>query len=285
VTVTAPEGFRACGVAAGISGPGVLDLALVVNDGPGRSAAGVFTSNESPAAPVLWSRQVLTSGRLRAVVLNSGGANAGTGPAGFQTTHAVAEQVGESLDCGAAEVAVCSTGPVGAVLPRDAVLAGIKSASVQLAGTEQAGTEAATAVQVLSTRPAEALYRDAAGWLLGGFATGELTGGYPAAILLGVLTTDAEVEPDDLAAALRETTATVFDGLGTARSDSANDTVLLLCSGASGHRVGRTELTTALATVCTELAESLRAGAAVLPAEFRRGRAGGTSDERGVDPV
>src|SRR6185437_1583135 len=132
VTVCTPKGFRAAGVAAGIKDGGRLDLALVVNDGPGRAAAGMFTTNQVKAAPVLWSRQVLTGGALRAVVLNSGGANACTGPGGFQTTHATAEKAAEVLTCGAIEVADCSTGIIGEQLPRAAVLAGVEKAAAEL---------------------------------------------------------------------------------------------------------------------------------------------------------
>src|SRR5215468_10918224 len=127
MSVTAPQGFRAAGVAAGITQSGGLDLALVVNDGPVDAAAGVFTGNRVQAAPVLWSRQVLTTGRLRAVVLNSGGANACTGPDGFADTHRTAEKLAAVLGIGAAEVAVCSTGLIGSRLPMDALLPGVET--------------------------------------------------------------------------------------------------------------------------------------------------------------
>src|SRR5437588_6727814 len=128
MSVTAAGGFRTAGVAAGIKASGALDLALVVNDGPAQAAAGVFTRNVIKAAPVLWSQEVLRHQRLKAVVLNSGGANAATGPGGFQDTHATAEKVAAALDTGAIEVAVCSTGLIGERLPMDAVLSGVDSA-------------------------------------------------------------------------------------------------------------------------------------------------------------
>ncbi|MDQ3886348.1 MAG: bifunctional ornithine acetyltransferase/N-acetylglutamate synthase, partial [Actinomycetota bacterium] len=128
MSVTTPVGFRAAGIPAGIEASGGADLTLVVNDGPSNAAAGVFTRNQVQAAPVLWSRQVLAGGRLRAVVLNSGGANACTGPGGFQDTHATAEQVGSRLGCGAIGVAVCSTGLIGERLPMKAVLPGVDTA-------------------------------------------------------------------------------------------------------------------------------------------------------------
>lgn len=144
MTVTTPRGFRAAGVAAGIKDSGAADLALVVNDGPDTFAAGVFTRNKVKAAPVLWSEQVLTTGRLRAVVLNSGGANACTGPEGFRTAHATAEKAAELLGCGAVEVAVCSTGLIGRQLPRETVLAGVEKAAAALEPSADAADRKST---------------------------------------------------------------------------------------------------------------------------------------------
>jgi glutamate N-acetyltransferase/amino-acid N-acetyltransferase len=261
VTVTTPSGFRAAGVHAGIKSSGKLDMALVVNDGPHDVAAGVFTRNKLAAAPVLWSRQVLTAGRLRAVVLNSGGANACTGPQGFQTTHATAERAAEVLGCGAAEIAVCSTGLIGAQLPRDTVLSGVKSAADALSHTEQAATDAATAVLTTDAHAKQAEYRDEAGWRIGGFAKGAGMIAPAMATMLTVLTTDAVVAGPDLDAALREATALTFERLDIDGSTSTNDTALLLASGASGVPVDRTALTDALVTVCTELVDQLQADA------------------------
>jgi glutamate N-acetyltransferase/amino-acid N-acetyltransferase len=125
VSVTAAAGFRACGVAAGLKSSGDLDLALVVNDGPSHDAAGVFTRNRVKAAPVLWSQQVVTDARVDAVVLNSGGANACTGPAGFSDTHRTAERVAEALGVSAADVSVCSTGLIGERLPLERLTAAL----------------------------------------------------------------------------------------------------------------------------------------------------------------
>jgi glutamate N-acetyltransferase / amino-acid N-acetyltransferase len=261
VTVTAPAGFRAAGVAAGIKPTGALDLAVVVNDGPQRYAAGVFTTNKIQAAPVLWSRQVLTTGRLRAVVLNSGGANACTGPEGFQTTHATAERAAEALGCGAAEVAVCSTGLIGAQLPREQVLAGVAAAAAKLSDTGASATEAATAVLTTDSRPKQAVYRDEAGWRIGGFAKGAGMVAPAMATMLAVLSTDAEVDPTELDRALKEASARTFERLDIDGATSTNDTVLLLASGASGVRVGGAELTAALTTLCTELVDQLQADA------------------------
>lgn len=137
--VTAPAGFKAAGISAGIKASGKPDLALVFNEGPDYAAAGVFTRNKVKAAPVLWSQQVLTTGALRAVILNSGGANACTGPQGSQDSHATAEEVAKTLSdwgtqTGAIEVAVCSTGLIGDRLPMDKVLAGVQEIVHELAG-------------------------------------------------------------------------------------------------------------------------------------------------------
>ncbi len=149
MSVTAAKGFRAAGIAAGIKQNGNPDLALVVNDGPRRAAAAVFTANRVKAAPVLWSEQVIKSGQVSAVVLNSGGANACTGPKGFQDTHATAEKAGEVLGRGAIEVAVCSTGLIGTLLPMDKVLPGIETAAAQL--SEHGGEKAAIAIKTTDT--------------------------------------------------------------------------------------------------------------------------------------
>ncbi|WP_028933398.1 bifunctional glutamate N-acetyltransferase/amino-acid acetyltransferase ArgJ [Pseudonocardia spinosispora] len=261
MTVTGPLGFRAAGVAAGIKSSGALDLALVVNDGPNHEAAGVFTRNKIQAAPVLWSRQVLTAGRLRAVVLNSGGANACTGPQGFQTTHAEAERVAEALGCGAAEVAVCSTGLIGTQLPRDKVLDGIAAAAEALAGSDEAGSSAAGAVLTTDTHAKQVDYLDSAGWRVGGFAKGAGMVAPAMATMLAVLTTDAVADRDDLDAALRAAVSLTFERLDIDGSTSTNDTVLVLASGASGVAATRAELTDALTEACTQLVDQLQSDA------------------------
>ncbi|MBV9313810.1 MAG: bifunctional glutamate N-acetyltransferase/amino-acid acetyltransferase ArgJ [Pseudonocardia sp.] len=261
MTITAPAGFRAAGVAAGIKDSGALDLALVVNDGPDQHAAGVFTRNKVQAAPVLWSRQVLTSGRLRAVVLNSGGANACTGPRGFQTTHATAERAAEVLGCGAVEVAVCSTGLIGARLPREVVLAGVAKAAAALTDTEQAATDAATAVLTTDHHPKQAVFRSDAGWMVGGFAKGAGMIAPAMATMLAVLTTDAVADPSELDTALRAATGRTFDRLDIDGCTSTNDTTLVLASGASDIRAGQAALAAALTNVCAQLVDQLQADA------------------------
>ena len=261
MTVTAPRGFRAAAVAAGLKDGGRLDLALVVNDGPGRAAAGMFTTNQVKAAPVLWSQQVLTGGALRAVVLNSGGANACTGPQGFQTTHATAEKAAELLDCGAVEVAVCSTGIIGQQLPRDLLLAGLEEAAAGLSADPDAGaTPAATAVLTTDSRPKQAhVVRD--GWSVGGFAKGAGMLAPNMATMLVVLTTDAVADAAACDAALRAAVGRTFDRLDVDGGTSTNDTVLLLASGASGATPSADELTAAVTDACAALARELQADA------------------------
>jgi len=261
MSVTVPKGFRAAGVAAGIKSGGGPDVALVVNDGPHDTAAAVFTRNKVKAAPVLWSQQVLAAGRLRAVVLNSGNANACTGPDGFQTAHASAERIAEILDCGAVEVAICSTGLIGAQLPRDAVLAGVDAAADALADDATAGTAAATAVLTTDNLAKEAVRTVPGGWSVGGFAKGSGMVAPSMATMLAVLTTDAVAASAVLDEALRAAVRVSFDRLDIDGSTSTNDTVLVLASGASGVSADPADLAGALTAVCQDLAEQLQADA------------------------
>ncbi|WP_214368016.1 bifunctional glutamate N-acetyltransferase/amino-acid acetyltransferase ArgJ [Pseudonocardia sp. H11422] len=261
MTIVTPKGFRAAGIAAGIKANGNPDLALVVNDGPEQVAAGVFTRNKIKAAPVLWSQQVLTTGRLRAVVLNSGGANACTGPEGFQTAHATAEKAAEVLGCGAIEVAVCSTGLIGAQLPRDTVLTGVETAAGELAATPEAGLAAATAIMTTDTVAKQAAHSDAAGWSIGGLTKGAGMIAPSMATMLSVLTTDAVIDAPALEQALRAAVRVSFDRLDVDGSMSTNDTVLVLASGASGVTPDPAAFTAALAGVCKDLAQQMQADA------------------------
>ena len=259
--VTAPMGFRAAGVAAGLKASGALDVALVVNDGPGDAAAAVFTTNKVKAAPVLWTRQVLGERRLRAVVLNSGGANACTGPAGFHDTHATAEHVAGALDVGAIEVAVCSTGLIGERLPMPALLAGVDKAAAALGPDRQAGLDAASAVMTTDTVPKQAAVEHPDGWTIGGFAKGAGMLAPSLATMLAVLTTDADIDGHELDDALRAVAARTFDRLDVDGSGSTNDTVLLLASGASGRRPTRQDFRRELERLCQDLVQQLQADA------------------------
>ncbi|HMZ15036.1 MAG TPA: bifunctional glutamate N-acetyltransferase/amino-acid acetyltransferase ArgJ [Mycobacterium sp.] len=268
--VTAPAGFRAAGIPAGIKKSGAPDLALVFNEGPDYAAAGMFTRNQVKAAPVLWSQQVLTTGRLRAVLLNSGGANACTGPVGFQDTHASAEAVAAALsdwgtETGPIEVAVCSTGLIGDRLPMERVLAGITEIVHELGGGLTGGEAAARAIMTTDTVPKQvALHHaiaPAENWTVGGMAKGAGMLAPSLATMLVVLTTDAVADAAALDSALRRATARTFDRLDVDGSCSTNDTVLLLASGASEIRPGQDDLDSAVLAVCDDLCAQLQADA------------------------
>ncbi|GGZ60696.1 bifunctional glutamate N-acetyltransferase/amino-acid acetyltransferase ArgJ [Streptomyces bluensis] len=254
MSVTAAKGFTAAGIAAGIKENGNPDLALVVNNGPRRAAAGVFTSNRVKAAPVLWSEQVLASGQVSAVVLNSGGANACTGPKGFQDTHATAEKAAEVLGRGAIEVAVCSTGLIGVLLPMDKLLPGVETAAAQL--SEHGGEKAAIAIKTTDTVHKTAV-AEGDGWTVGGMAKGAGMLAPGLATMLVVITTDADVDSAVLDEALRAATRVTFDRVDSDGCMSTNDTVLLLASGASGVTPEYGEFADAVKTVCADLARQL----------------------------
>ncbi|GAA0626420.1 bifunctional glutamate N-acetyltransferase/amino-acid acetyltransferase ArgJ [Sporichthya brevicatena] len=254
MSVTAPQGFRAAGVTAGLKASGKPDVALVVNDGPSHAVAAVFTSNRVQAAPVVWSRQVVTDGRVDAVILNSGGANACTGPEGFGDTHRTAEHVAEVLGISAGDVAVCSTGLIGERLPMDKLLAGVDAAAGALSA--DGGPEAAVAIMTTDSVPKNAV-ATGAGWTVGGMAKGAGMLAPGLATMLVVLTTDADVDPADLDAALRDATRVSFDRVDSDGCMSTNDTVLLLASGASGVRPDPAEFAAAVRTVCLDLALQL----------------------------
>ena len=264
--VTAPAGFRATGIPAGIKVSGALDLALVFNEGPDYAAAGVFTRNQVKAAPVLWTQHVITTGRLRAVILNSGGANACTGPDGFADTHATAEAVAAALsdwgtETGAIEVAVCSTGLIGDRLPMDKVLAGVSHVVHEMAGGLAGGEEAARAIMTTDTVPKQVALHHPDNWTIGGMAKGAGMLAPSLATMLCVLTTDALVGSGALEDALRRATTRTFDRLDVDGSCSTNDTVLLLASGASEIAPSQTDLDDAVLRVCDDLCAQLQADA------------------------
>jgi glutamate N-acetyltransferase/amino-acid N-acetyltransferase len=254
VSVTAAKGFRAAGIAAGIKENGNPDLALVVNDGPRRAAAGVFTSNRVKAAPVQWSEQVLKAGQVSAVVLNSGGANACTGPKGFQDTHVTAEKAAEVLGRGAIEVAVCSTGLIGVLLPMDKLLPGIETAATQL--SEHGGEKAAIAIKTTDTVHKTSVVSKE-GWTVGGMAKGAGMLAPGLATMLVVITTDVDADDETLDKALRAATKVTFDRVDSDGCMSTNDTVLLLASGASGITPGDEEFAEAVREVCADLGRQL----------------------------
>jgi len=254
VSVTAAQGFRAAGVAAGLKTTGLLDVALVVNDGPSRTGAGVFTANRVKAAPVVWTQQVVADGRVDAVVLNSGGANACTGPAGFQDTHATAEWTADLLGVSAGDVAVCSTGLIGERLPVDALLDGVDEAVHLLAAT--GADDAARAIMTTDTRPKQSV-AVTDGFVVGGMAKGAGMLAPGLATMLAVLTTDADAPAELLDRVLRAATARTFDRVDSDGCMSTNDTVLLLASGASRVAPDESALSAAVERVCADLARQL----------------------------
>ncbi len=256
MSVTAPLGFRAAGVTAGLKASGQMDVAVVLNDGPSRAAAAVFTSNRVQAAPVIWTRQVVSGGRVRAVVLNSGGANACTGPAGFQDTHATAEHLAAAIGDSAGEIAVCSTGLIGERLPVDKLLPGVDTAVA--AASRAGGLAAADAIRTTDTVVKIAFRRGVGGYTAGGMAKGAGMLAPALATMLCVLTTDADLGPAELDAALRSAVGQTFDRLDTDGCMSPNDTVLLLASAASGLRPEVGEFTRTLTEVCADLARQLQ---------------------------
>jgi glutamate N-acetyltransferase/amino-acid N-acetyltransferase len=255
MSVTAPLGFRAAGVTAGLKPSGYRDVAVVVNDGPSRAAAAVFTTNRVQAAPVKWSRQVASGGRVKAVVLNSGGANACTGPLGFQDTHATAERLAAALDESPGEIVVCSTGLIGERLPMDKLLPAVDAAVAE--ADRSGGMHAADAIRTTDT-VVKIAFRRPDGYSIGGMAKGAGMLAPALATMLVVLTTDADLTPAELDAALRSATAVTFDRLDSDGCMSTNDTVLLMASGASGVKPGRQDFTRALTEVCADLARQLQ---------------------------
>jgi glutamate N-acetyltransferase/amino-acid N-acetyltransferase len=254
MTITHPRGFRAAGVEAGLKTSGGKDLALVVNDGPAFDSASVFTSNRCKANPILWSQEVAKDGVVRAVVLNSGGANCYTGPEGFQTTHATAEQVAGQLGTGAVDVVVCSTGLIGLTSSREDLLAGVDAAYAALSA--DGGDDAAHAIMTTDSVSKQVVV-EGAGWSIGGMAKGAGMLAPQLATMLVVLTTDAVVPAPDLDRALRAATRVSLDRLDSDGCMSTNDTVTVMASGASGITPGLPDFTAALTQACTDLAMQL----------------------------
>ncbi|MFD6889258.1 bifunctional glutamate N-acetyltransferase/amino-acid acetyltransferase ArgJ [Streptomyces sp. NPDC059957] len=280
MSVTAARGFLAGAVRAGIKESGDPDLALVVNRGPSRAAAGVFTSNRVQAAPVRWSRRVLADGRISAVVLNSGGANACTGPGGAEDAQAMAERTAAALAGTADEVAVCSTGLIGVRLPMDRVTAGITAAAARL--SPEGGEEAAVAIKTTDSVHKTAVAAGP-GWTVGGMAKGAGMLAPGLATMLVVLTTDADAGADVLDAALREAARTTFDRVDSDGCMSTNDTVLLLASGSSGITPDTAELTAAVHAVCRDLALQLVADAEGASKEIEVAVVGAASEADAVE--
>jgi glutamate N-acetyltransferase / amino-acid N-acetyltransferase len=267
MSVTHPAGFTASGVEAGLKSSGGTaptpeagapkDMALVVNTGPHYDSASLFTANRCKANPVLWSQEVVKDGTVRAVVLNSGGANCYTGAEGFQTTHAVAERVADGLGIGALDVVVCSTGLIGLTNPRENLLKGVDDCIAALA--DDAGTDAAEAIMTTDSVPKQVVVdgRGGGAWSIGGMAKGAGMLAPQLATMLVVLTTDAEVPAADLETALRAAAAASFDRLDSDGCMSTNDTVTVMASGASGVAPSLGDFTEALTRACADLTMQL----------------------------
>lgn len=256
MSVTDPAGFVAAGAAIGLKASGNKDFALVVNQGPTFDSATVFTSNRCKANPVLWSEQVVKDGVVRAVILNSGGANCYTGPEGFLTTHQVAEEVGKVLAVGAGDVVVCSTGLIGLTNDRQTLLDGVHTLHAQLSA--DGGNDAAEAIMTTDTVSKQAFVEGPDGaWSIGGMAKGAGMLAPALATMLVVITTDAVVPAAQLDASLRAATRVSFDRLDSDGCQSTNDTVTLMASGASGAVPTPEQFTAALTDLCTQLAKQL----------------------------
>jgi glutamate N-acetyltransferase/amino-acid N-acetyltransferase len=258
MSVTTAAGFLASGLAAGLKSSGGSDLALVLNTGPDYAAAGVFTSNRVKAAPVLWSQQVLSDGGLRAVILNSGGANACTGLDGFADTHRTAELVADAIGVSAVDVAVCSTGLIGVRLPMEKVTTGINNLIPLL--SDDGGQAAAEAIMTTDSVSKQASFADE-GWAIGGMAKGAGMLAPGLATMLVVITTDAVVDQDLLHDQLASACSRSFDRIDSDGCMSTNDTVILMSSGASGVRPAAADFQSALNETCHDLAQQLLADA------------------------
>lgn len=258
--VTVPQGFRAASVKAGIKPSGKTDLALVVNDGPEFSAAGVFTRNRVVAAPVKVSREALADGQLRAVLYNAGNANACNGALGLRDAQQMQAELAGLLNFDPNHVAVCSTGLIGEPMPMDNVSAGIDKLPDVLGDTPDHGEGAARAIMTTDTTVKQTLV-NGDGWSLGGMGKGVGMMAPSLATMLVCLTTDLSATPEQLAIALQKATALTFDTLDVDGSTSTNDTVVLMANGASGETATQEALNDAVLAACVDLADQLQADA------------------------
>jgi glutamate N-acetyltransferase/amino-acid N-acetyltransferase len=252
-----PNGFTAASCAAGLKSTGALDLTLIVNNGPKFDAAAVYTSNQVIAAPVIWSKQVTKEGLVRAAILNSGGANACTGPQGFADTHQTAEHVGEVLGISSGEVVVCSTGLIGELLPMAKIISGIDQISQQL--SEDTLQDVASAIMTTDSVSKIASFKNAA-FEVSGVAKGAGMLAPALATMLSVVMTDAEL-PDSAQEIFQRVCDRTFNRIDSDGCTSTNDTVLLMGSGANGYAPSVSELEEALMQVCGSLSQQLIADA------------------------
>lgn len=258
MSVTFAQGFSAAGVEAGISAvEGKKDLALVGNNGPLDMAAGVFTSNRFCAAPVQWTRKIVADGHVKAVILNSGGANACTGQPGYEQSKATAQKVAALVGAKDSDIAVCSTGLIGELLPLDHVLSGADKAFAALADTAQAGADASHAIMTTDTKPKTVELEGSNGFHVGGMVKGSGMIAPQLATMLCVITTDAVVSAGQLQAALNAGVEMSFNRIDVDGCMSTNDTVLLLASGASGIEPDPDEFNDLVAQATASLARQI----------------------------
>ncbi|WP_257162672.1 bifunctional glutamate N-acetyltransferase/amino-acid acetyltransferase ArgJ [Corynebacterium cystitidis] len=259
--VTAAQGFSAAGVTAGIKASGKLDMAVVVNNGPEYNAAAVFTRNRVVASPVKLSRTTVADGQLRAVVYNSGNANACNGTQGDTDAALMQTRTADRLGIEKHEdVAVCSTGLIGELLPMGRILSGIDQFNDALGSGAEHGTTAAKAIMTTDTVPKQAVTQRN-GWTVGAMGKGVGMIAPSLATMLVCVTTDASASPEALDEALRQASSVTFDTLDIDGSTSTNDTVIVMASGASGVSPTQAELNEAVHAVCLEIAQQMQADA------------------------
>ena len=255
MSVTFAKGFEASGVSCGLKTSGNKDLAVVVNRGPLKLAAAVFTTNRCQANPILWSKEVIKDHKVEAIVLNSGGANCYTGSEGFQNTHATAEELAQALEVASGDVLVCSTGLIGEQLDRKKLLSGVQAAVGSLAA--DGGVAASEAIMTTDSVAKRTQVESSSGWRIGGMAKGAGMLAPGLATMLVVITTDAVVGAKLLDASLRKATRVSFDRLDSDGCMSTNDQVTLMASGASGVAADVQEFEALLTEVCKDLALKL----------------------------
>ena len=254
MSVTTPKGFDASGVAAGLKSSGEKDVALIVNNGPKYDASAVFTTNKVKAAPVVWTQEVIKNKKLKAVVLNSGGANACTGPEGFADTHSTAEYVAKMLSVGAIEIGVCSTGLIGNRLDMTKLISGINDAYAKL--SPEGGQDAAAAI--ITTDSHEKIAQvEKDSWSIGGIIKGAGMLAPDMATMLCVITTDADISEIDHQLILQQCTDLTLNRIDSDGCTSTNDTVILMSSGASLEKPTREDFKSQLQTLMSDLSNQL----------------------------
>ena len=254
MSVTAPKGFDASGVAAGLKSSGEKDVALIVNNGPKYDASAVFTTNKVKAAPVVWTQEVIKNKKLKAVVLNSGGANACTGPEGFADTHSTAEYVAKMLSVGAIEIGVCSTGLIGNRLDMTKLISGINNAYAKL--SPEGGQDAAAAI--ITTDSHEKIAQvEKDSWSIGGIIKGAGMLAPDMATMLCVITTDADISQLDHQLVLQQCTDLTLNRIDSDGCTSTNDTVILMSSGASLEKPTMEDFKSQLQNLMSDLSNQL----------------------------